>query len=132
MNLSRQYKLWKLGISVDSEYLKIFEFMDSKILNLQPFECFEYPGSVFYMDNYGSCVFENRTSANQICVKYDGLWEKMEKYYCIEYPEVQKFLCGLIEYNYKINDEVSKYTSYSYSNVWHVAENMFRPKSMKF
>ncbi len=110
MNLTRVYKLWKLNIPIDSKHLIIFEFVESKLLNLQKFEIKGYPKSVFFMNFNGEYIlqiFENKNK--YLYVRYPDFWEVLEDEYKLEFSDIQLFLQILVENIYKTKVDTTKY-----------------------
>ncbi len=69
MNFHRQYKLYKLGITVPKEYSVFFELVDIKITKLRFFENNKHVNEMFFMDSNGICVIRFLTSVK--CVYID-------------------------------------------------------------
>ncbi len=101
MNLTRKYKLHKLGIPMESKILEIFEFVESRISNLYPFKMVEFPDFVFYMDSSNLNILQYCTLNRCLSIRYNGLWDYMEREYSLKYDDIQSFLQNQIEEYYK-------------------------------
>ncbi len=129
MNISRSYKLWKLGIPVGSKHLVIFEYVESKLLNLEPFVVQGISYSVYYMNKEGKCFFEYKQtpSVDVVKIRFLELWETLVNY-CREddvnrEDDVKDFLYDFIADVYKISGDVKEY---AYYNIWVGVEELYK------
>ncbi len=102
MNVSRNYKLWKLGVPVDSKYLKIFKFVDSKILNLQIFNYYKYPDCVLYMNNEGLSILWFSVPTKCLYVRDSKFWRVLESNYSLSYDDIELLIRNIVEGVYKL------------------------------
>ncbi len=100
MNLTRRYKLYKLGICPDDKDSKLFKFVESKILNLQKFELSRYPRFVFYMNSDNQCIFEYDIKDKTLSVRYSGFWEVLEDVYML--TDFMDFIKSMVLEIYKM------------------------------
>ncbi len=76
MNLTRKYKLYKLGIPTDFELVTFFEMVESKFFNLQIFETEMQKQWKFFMDSDGFNILQYNT--NILYVRFNkGSLEEM-------------------------------------------------------
>ncbi len=88
MQLVRQHKLHMIGIKVDSKILEIFDFVNSKILNLEKIVIMD----MWYFMNDTSIMFSYNTSNRTVGVNDVLIWDVLETEYGVEYHEIQNFL----------------------------------------
>ncbi len=119
MNLERRYKLYKLGICPDDKVLKFFEFVESRISNLQRFRILAHPEFIFYMNSDGKRVMEYDEKSNTLNVRYVGIWEDTLCGYGINGFHIQNFLVFLIGDIYKTKKIIVKlwFTKLAYERV---------------
>ncbi len=79
MSEIRKYKLYKLGIEQKPLYKKIFEFLDSKILELTRYTNLQFPHYVFYIDKNKNCIFVFDPKQKTIEIRYEDFWAVLEK-----------------------------------------------------
>ncbi len=103
MNLTRQYKLWKLGVPMGLGFLEILEFVDSKISNLQKFRMGDYPEYEFYMNADNECVLDYHMVGRYLYVRHQDFWEVLQNKYKIEYSDIRIFLHNKVEEGYGLD-----------------------------
>ncbi len=132
MNLIRQYKLWKLGVPVDSKILEVFEFVESKISNLQTFEIAEYPEFVFFMNSEKQEILEFEIKKRHVRVRYSDFWGVLQIKYKIAYYDIQKFIHAIVEDMYKLNIYTTDFGfSFGFVNVEEAYTRKFGTKAEK-
>ncbi len=99
MNLVRLYNLRKI-ISTNSNFsdiFKIFDLIDSKILNLQRIECQPFKNWVFYMNSENECIFKFNKEVNCFYVRYTNFWSILRDHKLINDTDIKMFIRFLIE-----------------------------------
>ncbi len=74
VKLKRLYSLYCLGIEQLPIYKNIFEFVESKISELEKFEMLHIKDSLFYMDKSGKCAMEYNKNTKTIWIEKDLSW----------------------------------------------------------
>ncbi len=108
-NLFRKYKLYKLGICPDDKDLNMFEFIDSKISNLQTFKMEEYRGLLFFMNTDGENIIQFDARKNCLYAKYSGFCKILQSEYRLENPEIEIFIRSLVDNYVKIDKDPTFY-----------------------
>ncbi len=111
MNLTRQYKLWKLDIPIDSKYIEIFKYLESKLFNLQIYEMADKPEWIFFMNSENVNVLQFNKQDLSLYTNYDNVWSDLEKKYSVKMDEtvfhdMRSLLGNMVsgEYDLKINE----------------------------
>ncbi len=101
MNLTRRYKLYKLGICPDDKHSEILTFLDSKLLNLQTFEMPEYDGWVFFMTKEGENIMQLDAQLNYLFIKYDEFTEVLNEKFMLDDDDIQDFIRDFLKDTHK-------------------------------
>ena len=104
MNIIRKYKLYRLGIPIDNDCLKIIKFIESNVLNLTEFKDPVYPDFVFYMKGDINMLQYN-IKYKEVHVRYEGLCSVFSKQFNLEDTEIQQIIKDIVEEHYKLKVE---------------------------
>ena len=99
MNLVRAYKLKLLGIAIDPLHYEIIEFLNDKFNDLTK-ASYNTGLNLYYFNFKNEYVFE-KTYKNDLLVRYENIWEVLEKKYLMSFENIQKILKFIIETKYK-------------------------------
>ncbi len=113
-NLLRKYKLHILGIPVDNKSLKIFEFLNSKLSNLQPFETSIFPDYVFYMNNEIDRIMQLNKKSGILEIKFSD-FEMIVNEFNIEEKCLGEIIWAITIYKHISNPpQLSFFGKYTY------------------
>ena len=69
--------------------------------DLKPFETEKYSNYIFYMKN-GQVIFEYNKKNGYVYVNYDEIWSFFEKFFGMEYQQIQDITKEWVEEHYKL------------------------------
>ncbi len=103
MNLTRKFKLHKLGIKPEPNIKKAFKFLESRFFNLQKFEIGSYPNWRFYMSLDNQNVLQYDTITKIMYVQYADFWTVLENKYKLDHQDIKKFIYNITTENYEMD-----------------------------
>ncbi len=104
--LSRQYKIYKLGIKIDNDYQSYFGFLDSKFSNLQKIH-FDYTD--YFINDAGECVCSISDKFRFIYIR-NNIWSILESHYDLNWFDARECLkIHFLEIEYLKNEQISPY-----------------------
>ncbi len=74
-NIQRQHKLHSFKIPIDSKYIELFKFVESKFSELQEFNSLSLRNWVFFMDLKGICVLQYFKGKKALHINHDVFLE---------------------------------------------------------
>ncbi len=104
MNLLREYKLYKFGIWVDYGHRRLFDSIESKILNLEKEELDSMPYVVFFNDCDGN-VFEYIKKSKHIHLRESKFWGNLIAMYSVSYDDIQTIIRHISKSKFNLDIE---------------------------
>ena len=107
MNIIRQYKLYRLGISIRQRDIDMFKYLDDKFEGLKLFEyqtLYKPSSHFFYINSNYECIYELIMNKAYVCKNV--IWDDLViKFSLTGWKEKEEILCYLItsKYGLKIN-----------------------------
>ncbi len=75
MSIVRKYRLFKFGVMPNTEFKKVFEFVDSTISKLKKFNTPKMPNCDFYLDKNETIIFAYYPATEHLCIRQNGFLE---------------------------------------------------------
>ena len=89
MNLVRKYKIHRLSPCLNEKELEIVTFIENKLKGLKPIKKNDYHESILYVDSGGETILEQDNKNDRLMVKYNGVWEVLQRKYLLNYTEIR-------------------------------------------
>ncbi len=77
-------------------------FLTKSFGNLTQKKHKDYPDSVFYVDSENQILMEYDKKNERVWISYDNIWSKLERYFYLEYKDIQLIIKDWLEEHYKL------------------------------
>jgi hypothetical protein len=99
-----------MNIIIDRPQLvrAVLLYLTKSFGNLTPKEIKKYPDSLFYVNSENEVLMEYDKKTKVIWIDHDNIWSKLERYFYLEYNDIQLIMKDWLEETYKLGGVTPK------------------------